>query len=209
MSGEYVPEALEQTGKPLAIVISGPSGVGKDALLERMAKAEFDHHFTITATTREPRPGEREGINHYFVSREQFLKMVDSGELLEWAQVYGNYYGVPKEQVQRALAAGKHALIRVDVQGAKRLRAILPEAVFVFISPPSESSLRTRLEERGVNSAGEMKRRLNAARREIREAPLFDYVVANKDGKLDQAVDEVRNIIRQESLRRRRRTMEA
>ena len=121
---------------PLIVVISGPSGVGKDTLLEQMSDMGFDYHFTVTATTREPRPGEEDGINHYFVSRDRFLEMVDNAELLEWARVFGNFYGVPREQVRQALAAGRHVLIRVDVQGARRLKEIVPEAVFIIRGAP-------------------------------------------------------------------------
>ena len=102
---------------PLVVVMSGPSGVGKDTLLERMSDMGFNYHFTVTATTREPRPGERCGVNHLFLTRERFLEMVDNSELLEWAQVYGNFYGVPKDQVRQALAAGQHVLIRGRCSG--------------------------------------------------------------------------------------------
>jgi guanylate kinase len=183
------------------VVISGPSGVGKDTLIERMAELGHRHHFTITATTREPRPGERDGINHHFVSRDEFINMIASDELLEWAEVFGNYYGVPRQQVRDALARGQHVLIRVDVQGARRLRELLPGALQIFVMPPSRSVLRKRLKERGVNSAEDMKRRLKAAQGEIQEAGLFDYVVVNEEGRLDDAVREVSEIFAKESRR--------
>jgi guanylate kinase len=183
------------------VVISGPSGVGKDTLIERMAELGHRHHFTITATTREPRPGERDGINHHFVSRDEFINMIASDELLEWAEVFGNYYGVPRQQVRDALARGQHVLIRVDVQGARRLRELLPGALQIFVMPPSRSVLRKRLKERGVNSAEDMKRRLKAAQGEIQEAGLFDYVVVNEEGRLDDAVGEVSEIFAKESRR--------
>lgn len=186
---------------PLVVVISGPSGVGKDTLIEQMSGLGFDYHFTVTATTRDPRPGEENGVNHYFVSRERFLEMVDNSELLEWARVFGNFYGVPKEQVRRALDAGRHVLIRVDVQGARRLRAIVPEAVFIFVAPPSTESLRVRLKARGVNSDEEMETRLRAADTEIRESSMFDHVVVNEDDRQHEAVVQVREIIRRESMR--------
>ncbi len=194
-------DGRERKPSPLAVVISGPSGVGKDTLLERMYEAGSGYHFTITATTRERRPDEQEGVNHYFVSRDRFMEMVDGEELLEWAQVYGNYYGVPKQQVRNALAAGKHVLIRVDIQGARRLRSLLPEALFIFIAPPSTSSLRARLEARGVNSEEDMAARLRAAADEVGEASKFDHVIVNEDEKLDEAVCKVQNVIVGESLR--------
>ena len=186
---------------PLIVVISGPSGVGKDTLLEQMSDLGFDYHFTVTATTRKPRPREEDGVNHHFVSRDRFLEMVDDAELLEWARVFGNFYGVPKEQVRQALASGRHVLIRVDVQGARRLRAIVPEAVFIFVAPPSTESLRVRLKARGVNSAEEMETRIRAADVEIRESSMFDHVVVNEDDKQHEAVAQVREIIRRESVR--------
>ena len=194
-------EQLNGDPNPLVVVISGPSGVGKDTLLERMLEMGFDYHFTVTATTRAPRPGEICGVNHFFLTRDRFLEMVDNSELLEWARVFGNFYGVPKEQVRQALAKGTHVLIRVDVQGARRLRTIVPEAVFIFVAPPSTESLRVRLLERGVNSAEDMDTRLRAADVEIREASMFDHVVVNEDDKQDEAVVKVREIIRRESMR--------
>ena len=194
-------EQLNGDPNPLVVVISGPSGVGKDTLLERMSEMGFDYHFTVTATTRAPRPGEICGVNHFFLTRDRFLEMVDNSELLEWARVFGNFYGVPKEQVRQALAKGTHVLIRVDVQGARRLRTIVPEAVFIFVAPPSTESLRVRLLERGVNSAEDMDTRLRAADVEIREASMFDHIVVNEDDKQDEAVVKVREIIRRESMR--------
>ena len=194
-------EQLNGDPNPLVVVISGPSGVGKDTLLERMSEMGFDYHFTVTATTRAPRPGEICGVNHFFLTRDRFLEMVDNSELLEWARVFGNFYGVPKEQVRQALTKGTHVLIRVDVQGARRLRTIVPEAVFIFVAPPSTESLRVRLLERGVNSAEDMDTRLRAADVEIREASMFDHVVVNEDDKQDEAVVKVREIIRRESMR--------
>ena len=194
-------EQLNGDPNPLVVVISGPSGVGKDTLLERMSEMGFDYHFTVTATTRAPRPGEICGVNHFFLTRDRFLEMVDNSELLEWARVFGNFYGVPKEQVRQALTKGRHVLIRVDVQGARRLRTIVPEAVFIFVAPPSTESLRVRLLERGVNSAEDMDTRLRAADVEIREASMFDHVVVNEDDRQDEAVVKVREIIRRESMR--------
>ena len=194
-------EQLNGDPNPLVVVISGPSGVGKDTLLERMSEMGFDYHFTVTATTRAPRPGEICGVNHFFLTRDRFLEMVDNSELLEWARVFGNFYGVPKEQVRQALAKGTHVLIRVDVQGARRLRTIVPEAVFIFVAPPSTESLRVRLLERGVNSAEDMDTRLRAADVEIRELSMFDHIVVNEDNKQDEAVVKVREIIRRESMR--------
>jgi guanylate kinase len=199
---------MSTTPTPLIVVISGPSGVGKDTLIERMAALGHDLHFTITATTRLPRPGEKEGVNHYFVTKDEFFNMVAKQELLEWAQVYGNYYGVPKQQVRAALKKGRHVIIRVDVQGARRIRQLVPEALFIFVVPPSLDILRGHLIRRGVNSSEDIERRLSAAKLEIAEADAFDYKVLNEEDRLDDTVAEVATIIDRESRRNPPRKIE-
>ncbi|MEE8045951.1 MAG: guanylate kinase [Dehalococcoidia bacterium] len=187
---------------PMVVVISGPSGVGKDVMIDRMIESgRLGFHFTVTATTRAPRPGERDGINHHFVTVDDFINMIAADDLLEWAQVYGNYYGVPKQQVRDALAAGNHVIMRVDVQGAKRLREIIPEALLIFIIPPSLDVLKMHLESRGVDSDTEMTKRLAAATEEIDQASLFDFTVTNEEDQLDGTVDAVVGIIESESQR--------
>ena len=134
-------------------MISGPSGVGKDVIIEEMINQNpSDYHFTITATTRKSRVNELDGVNHYFLSVKEFTLMIDNDELLEWAKVYGNYYGVPKKQVTNALRDGNHVIIRVDVQGAKRIKTVMPEALLIFIHPPNLDILKNHLIRRGVNS---------------------------------------------------------
>lgn len=186
----------------MVVVISGPSGVGKDVMIERMIESvRLGFHFTVSATTREARPGEVEGVNHYFVSVDAFVNLIASDDLLEWAMVYGNYYGVPKQQLREALSAGKHVIVRVDVQGAKRITEIIPQALLIFIVPPSLEVLRSHLENRGVDSEEEMKKRLAAASEEINQASLFDYTVTNEENKLDETVEKVVEIIETESKR--------
>ena len=182
------------------VVISGPSGVGKDVIIDQMiASNGMGFHFVVTTTTRSPRQGEQEGINHNFVSVDHFKQLIQSDKLLEWAQVYDNYYGVPRTQVRDALAAGKHVVIRVDVQGAKRLKEIIPEALLIFIVPPSLDVLRFHLEKRGVDTENEMNKRLLAATQEITQAELFDFTVTNKEHQLDETVNQVIEIIETES----------
>ncbi len=184
------------------MIVSGPSGVGKDVMIDRMIESDrFGFHFTVTATTRNPRTGEQDGVNHHFMTVDDFINMIASDDLLEWAQVYDNYYGVPKQQVQDALDAGNHVIIRVDVQGAKRLSEIIPEALLIFITPPSLDVLKMHLENRGVDSEVEMTKRLAAATEEINQASLFDFTVTNEEDQLDVTVDSVVAIIESESQR--------
>jgi guanylate kinase len=184
------------------VIVSGPSGVGKDVMIDRMIESDrFGFHFTVTATTRNPRTGEQDGVNHHFMTVDDFINMIASDDLLEWAQVYDNYYGVPKQQVQDALDAGNHVIIRVDVQGAKRLSEIIPEALLIFITPPSLDVLKMHLENRGVDSEVEMTKRLAAATEEINQASLFDFTVTNEEDQLDVTVDSVVAIIESESQR--------
>ena len=188
--------------KPIVVVISGPSGVGKDVMIERMIESgRLGFHFTVTTTTRDPRPGEKDGVNHHFVTVDDFVNLIAADDLLEWAQVYGNYYGVPKQQVRNALNAGTHVIIRVDVQGAKRLSEIIPEALLIFITPPSLDVLEKHLKNRGVDSEEEMVKRLAAANEEISQESLFDFTVINVEDQLDQTVNSVVAIIQSESQR--------
>ena len=187
----------------LVVVISGPSGVGKDVVIDRMIKAEsFDFHFTVSVTTRAARPGEVDGVNHHFVNVDQFMNLIRSDELLEWAMVYDNYYGVPRQQVREALTAGNHVIVRVDVQGAKRIKEIVPDALLIFIVPPSLDVLKKHLVKRGVDTEIEMHKRLSAAKEEMNQSNVFDYSVVNEEGQLDCTVDRIVEIIDEESKQR-------
>ena len=166
-----------------------------------MAGRGLNYHFTVTATTRDPRPGEREGINHHFLSVNEFQRAIADDELLEWARVYGNYYGVPKQQVRSALDQGKHAIIRVDVQGALRIKELAPEALMIFIHPPNLNVLQQRIERRGVNSSSDIATRIESAEEEMRRSKSFDRQVVNQEGDLEAAVNEVIDIVHEESRR--------
>lgn len=180
---------------PLLIVISGPSGVGKDALLSRMKEMGHPFFYAVTATTRPQRPGETDGVDYHFLTRVQFMEMIETGELLEWANVYGNLYGIPRKPVQQALTQGKDVIVRVDVQGAASIRRIAPEALLIFLSPPSMEELERRLRERKTEATADLELRLKTAQREMETLPSFDYVaVSQKDG-VDLAISQIQAII--------------
>jgi guanylate kinase len=186
---------------PLLIVLSGPSGVGKDAVLSRMRELKTPYHFTVTATTRERRPGEREGVDYIFVAEHCFHQMIADGRLLEWAEVYGHYYGVPREQVASALDAGRDVIVKADVQGAATIREMAPEALSIFLAPPSDDELRKRLNARMTESAEALTLRLETAKAEMEQASRFDRIVVNHSGRLDDAVREIEEIVAAEKRR--------
>ena len=185
-------------GIPLLVVISGPSGVGKDAVLERMRSSNVPYHFAVTATARPKRDSEVDGVDYIFVERDEFQSMIRNDELLEWAEVYGNPYGVPKSPVRDALARGQDVILKIDVQGADNIRRLVPGAVYVFLAPPDMSELEHRLTRRRTESTDTLKVRLATAANELDEAEKFDYVVVNRTGRLDKAVEEINTIIRRE-----------
>ncbi|MCW5874629.1 MAG: guanylate kinase [Anaerolineales bacterium] len=187
--------------EPLLIVISGPSGVGKDSVLEIMKQRGLPFHFVVTATTRPPRPEERDGVDYLFVSREEFAGLIEKEELLEYAIVYNDYKGIPKDQVRKALSSGKDVVMRVDVQGAATVRKISPEAILVFITTSSEDELVERLERRKTETPENLKLRIATARQEFKRIDEFDYVVVNRDGELDDTVDRIEDIISAEHHR--------
>lgn len=187
--------------EPLLVVISGPSGVGKDTLVERMEERGCPFYFVVTATDRPPRSEEVEGEDYFFVSTEEFERMKEEDELLEYAVVYGQYKGVPKQQVREAMASGKDVVMRLDVQGAATIREIAPDAVLVFLAASSEAELKERLRDRGGDSHEQVERRIATAHEEMKKLPAFDYVVVNRDDKLDHAVDDVLAVIRAEHCR--------
>ncbi len=189
------------TPEPLVIVLSGPSGVGKDSVIKRLRERDLPLHFVITATTRAPRPGERDGVDYFFVSKERFQEMIEREELLEHTLVYTDYKGIPREQVRRALASGKDVILRVDVQGAATVHKLCPDAVLIFLTPASEAELIKRLKERKSESEDSLKVRIDTVRQEMERLPEFDFVVENTDGKLDEAVNSIVCIINAEHRR--------
>ena len=193
---------------PLLIVLSGPSGVGKDATVTRMKELGYPFHFVVTATDRPQRPGEVHGIDYYFVSSEEFAAMRKQDELLEHAVVYGQNKGIPKSQVREALASGKDVLMRLDVQGAATVRLIVPDALLIFLIAPSEEELTRRLKERQTESPQDLETRIALVREEMKRLPEFDYVVVNRDGKLDETVEQIMAIITAEKCRVKQRRIE-
>ena len=186
---------------PLLVVLSGPSGVGKDAALAKLKELERPWHFVVTGTTRPQRPGEQDGLDYIFLDNDSFLRMRDDGEFLEFAEVYGQWYGVPRSQVINGFEAGKDVILKVDVQGAETVRKIAPEAVFIFMVPGSLEELKGRLSQRMTESSTEMELRLQTARKELGRMDEFDYRVVNRDGRLDQAINNIDAIIAAEKCR--------
>jgi guanylate kinase len=181
--------------QPLLIVISGPSGVGKDTVIQRMIERNLPFHFVVTATTRPPRPNEVHGKDYFFYSHAQFAEMIKNGELLEHALVYNEYKGIPKAQVADALASGKDVVMRLDVQGAGTIRGLYPEALFIFISPQDEEEMVKRLVERKTETPEGTQLRIATARQEMTHVNSFDYVVINRELHLDETVDTIISII--------------
>jgi guanylate kinase len=186
---------------PLLVVLSGPSGAGKDAILSRMRELGLLFHYTVTATTRPKRAGEKEGTDYCFLPEAEFQRMLQGGALLESAKVYSHWYGVPKQQVKQALDEGKDVILKIDVQGAATIRKLLPEAVLVFLTLPGIEDYEQRLRQRKTESDAELKVRLGRVSEEMKSLPLFDYLVLNNQGELDAAVANIRAIVAAEKCR--------
>jgi guanylate kinase len=174
-------------------VITGPSGVGKGTLIRRLLERMPELALSVSATTRSPRPGERDGVDYHFKSDEEFDRLAREGELLEHAVYSGNRYGTPRSEVEPRLAAGESVVLEIEVQGARQIREAMPEAVQVFIAPPSPEALRERLKGRGTDSQEAIERRLAAAKDELAARSEFGFVIVNDD--LDRATDELVRLV--------------
>jgi guanylate kinase len=192
---------LTELVQGLVFVLSGPAGVGKDAVLTRLLERGTSIGRVVTAITRPPRSGEAEGVDYFFVTRERFAAMVEAGELLEWAEYVGSPRGTPLFSLRQTLARGHDALLKIDLEGCRQVRARLPGAITIFLTPPDRDTLLRRMAVRGADDAGEMARRLARADVELAARDEYDYAVVNRDGELDAAADAVAAIVRSERAR--------
>ena len=186
---------------PLLIVISGPSGVGKDAALKRMQEMNYPFHFLVTNTTRPRRKEEIEDVDYHFITKEKFAEMEARGDFLEHAIVYGFDYGNSRREVREALARGVDVIMRIDVQGAATIKRTVPDAVFIFLMPPSMETLERRLRKRRTEPDEYLQIRIHAARLEMSEFEKFDYVIVNADDQLDETARLIYSIIQAEKSR--------
>ena len=184
--------------KGILIVVSAPSGCRKGTSLAEVMKDE-KFYYSVSATTRSPRPGETDGVNYHFLGREQFEELIKTGGMLEYAEYCGNYYGTPRDKVLEKINEGKNVILEIEVQGAMQIREKCPEAVFVFIAPPSVAELRNRLEKRGTETPEVINQRVSEAAQEISFAYRYDYVVVNNI--LEDAVNDFISVIRAEELK--------
>lgn len=188
--------------KGILFILSGPSGVGKGTVRARLFERETHLKYSVSATTRHKRPGEEEGIDYFYLSKEKFEMMIEQNELLEHAQYVGNYYGTPKQYVEDQLAKGNDVFLEIEVQGAMQVKKNFPEGVFIFLFPPSLEELKNRIVGRGTESDELVRNRLNEAKKEIEMMSEYDYVVVNDN--VDHAVDKVTSIIISEHCKRER-----
>ena len=184
--------------KGLLFIISGPAGSGKGPIVSRVRElAQFD--FSVSATTRSPRPGEEHGVHYYFIDKTEFEGKIEAGEMLEYAQYVGNYYGTPKKPVEDALAAGRNIVLDIEVKGALQVKEKMPEAVMIYILPPDYETLLSRIRGRGTETEEVIQKRMNEARNEIRTFPKYDYVVINDT--VEKAAQDVLSILRTENMK--------
>jgi guanylate kinase len=196
---------IESRSRPgaLLVVISGPSGVGKDTIIEALKRRPHAHeyHYVVTCTTRHRRPGEIDGVSYHFLDPKQFRAMRDAGEFLEANEVHGRWYGTPRVQVQEALAAGRDVILKIDVQGAQVIKETVPEALLIFLVPPSLEDLFHRLRSRATESVDELELRQRNAAVELARQDDYDYVVRNETGEVEKTAERIDEIIAEEHQR--------
>ena len=187
--------------KPLLIVLSGLSGGGKDTVLTGLKQSGLPLEINVSVTTRARRAVEKDGVHYHFISNARFQELIDSNQLLEWATVYGNRYGIPREPVRQALKSGKDVIVKIDVQGAATIKKILPQAVFIFLATPYMEELEKRLKKRRTETPAELELRLRTAALELEKLPMFDYIVINRHGESDRTIADIVAIIAAEKCR--------
>jgi len=185
----------------LLFVLSAPSGAGKDSVIHALKERGMDFYVVASVTTRAPRPGESDGNPYHFISEEQFKQLVEQDELLEYANVHGNWYGQPRKVIRDNLRIGRDVLLKIDVQGAATVRRKVPEAIFIFLVPSSLEELAQRLAERKTETEAERSRRLADAQEELAQKDWYDYVIVNRQGHLQEAVDQLQAIMLAEHAR--------
>lgn len=183
-------------------MLSGPSGAGKGTVCQGLIKSSSSMELSISVTTRESRPGEENGKNYFFISKEEFHQMLEEDQLLEYAKVYDNYYGTPRRWVEEKLEQGEDVLLEIDIQGALQIKNKFPESILIFVVPPSINELQARLIRRGTDRDDVIQKRLGCVQGELQEIPKYDYIVVND--KLEDAVDEVTAILKAEKCRPKR-----
>lgn len=177
----------------MLFILSGPSGVGKDSILKELLKRDIGVVKCVTCTTRSPRAGEVEGVDYNFLSRDEFERLKSEGEFLEWAEIGGNFYATPRKFVEECLSQGKDVILKIDVQGAMKVKELMPSAILIFVSPPSLEELRKRMEKRGSDPQ-EIERRLAIAQREMEMAKNYQYIIVNED--FEKTVEELERLLR-------------
>ena len=192
--------------KGLLIVISGPAGVGKGTVIKKLLEKE-DYVYSVSVTTRKPRPGEADGVSYYFVGKEEFQKKINTGEMLEYAEYVGNFYGTPRSFVTRMLDQGKNVVLEIDTAGALQIKRQMPDALLVFISPPSMEDLEQRLRGRGTEDEASIEKRLDPAKKELALISKYDYVVINDDNEWEKTANEIESIVSAEKHSVKRRTI--
>ncbi|MCR4435438.1 MAG: guanylate kinase [Clostridiales bacterium] len=183
----------------LLVVISGPSGAGKSTLLDLVKEQNKNVRFSVSATTRKPREGEINGLDYFFKSADEFNRMIENKELIEWVEYCGNYYGTPKEYVLTSIEQGYDVILEIEVDGAANIKSIYPDSVSIFILPPSFQELKKRIEGRGTENAQVIEERMNRAKKEIMYIDRYDYIVVNDN--IKRAADHIGNILAAEKLR--------
>jgi guanylate kinase len=189
--------------KGLMLVVSGPAGSGKGTVNAMLLERE-DFAFSVSATTRAPRPGEVDGVNYHYITREEFLARIDSGDMLEYTEYCGNFYGTPLKEAEEVMQSGKNLILEIEVEGARNVKAKYPDAVLVLLLPPSYSEQEARLRGRGTETEDKILLRLARAKEEVALADCYDYVVYNFDGKARDAADQILSIVEAEKLSIRR-----